>query len=137
MSWNSWNSWASGDAGNANAGNAQNSGTSGTLLGGGTVISCPHGGRAAAATARETVVRLDGLPVLTGADAVAVTGCTHTVDGVPQPCTTVRFSPRSGSVLADGAPVLLDTTHALCFTAGLVPQGPPLVITAPQGVLCR
>jgi hypothetical protein len=112
------------------------SGNSGNLVGGGAAISCPHGGRASAASA-QTGVRLDGLPVPTGADAFTVSGCPHTVDRVPHPCTTIRWSPGSDSVLVDGAPVLLDTTHALCFTAALVPQGRPLVSSVPQGVHCR
>ncbi|MEU6082226.1 hypothetical protein [Streptomyces sp. NPDC047108] len=79
----------------------------------------------------------DGLPVHTGSDAFTVTGCPHTVDRVPRPCTTIRWSPAAGGVTVDGAPVLLHTTHAMCFSAGLVPQGRPLVTTAEQGVVCR
>jgi hypothetical protein len=112
---------------------------SGNLINGGAVISCPHGGRASAASALTGVhgVRLDGLPVPGGTDVFIVSGCPHTVDGVPHPCTTIRWSPASDSVLIDGVPVLLDTTHAQCFTAGLIPQGPPLVSAVQQGVVCR
>ncbi|MEU8567468.1 hypothetical protein AB0C51_03730 [Streptomyces pathocidini] len=109
---------------------------SGNLINGGTAITCPHGGRVTAAAA-PTGVRLDGRSVATGADVFAVGGCPHRVDGIPHPCTTVRWSPRPGGVLVDGAPVLLDTTPAQCFTAALVPQGPPRVTAVPRGVFCR
>ncbi|MGP3927104.1 hypothetical protein ACTWQC_29140 [Streptomyces sp. 8N616] len=106
-------------------------------MSGSATLHCPHGGRAFAASA-PTAVSLDGLPVHTASDVFAVTGCTHTVDGVPRPCTTIRWSPHSDSMTVDGAPVLLDTTHAQCFGAGgLVPQGPPVVSVTQQGVVCR
>lgn len=111
------------------------SGNSGNLVHGGALISCPHGGRAGAVSAATGGVRADGLPVPTGAATFTVSGCLHTVDGVPQPCTTIRFSPDPGGVLIDGAPVLLDTTPAQCLTAALVPQGPP-VVSGQWGVFC-
>jgi hypothetical protein len=104
-------------------------------MGGAALIGCPHGGRADAASAVSDLL-LDGSPVLTGVSVFTVAGCPHTVGGVASPCTAVGFGPASHGVLADGAPVLLDTTPAQCFSAGLVPQGPPAVTAGQRGVVC-
>ncbi|MFE3737062.1 hypothetical protein [Streptomyces sp. NPDC059134] len=102
---------------------------SGNLINTGFTISCPHGGRVTPASGTSSGVRLDGLPVPAATDTFGVTGCRHTVDRVPYPCVTVRWTPGPGddAVRIDGSPVLLDTTSALCFSAALVPQGPPVV----------
>ncbi|WP_069169423.1 hypothetical protein [Streptomyces griseus] len=111
--------------------------SSGTIVSAAAILRCPHGGRAAAAHAHAPV-RLDGLPVHTASDAFVVTGCPHTVDGVPHPCTTVRWSPQPGcGVRVGGLPVLLDTSAAQCLGAALVPQGAPVVDAALKGVTCR
>ncbi|MET8299333.1 MULTISPECIES: hypothetical protein [unclassified Streptomyces] len=111
---------------------------SGNLVNGVTPISCPHGGRVApAASAPSSGVRIDGHPVATATAVFTVVGCRHLVDGVPHPCATVRWTPDRGGVLVDGAPVLLDRTSALCFSAGLVPQGPPVVTSAAGEVASR
>ncbi|MFD4032534.1 hypothetical protein ACFWVP_18925 [Streptomyces sp. NPDC058637] len=108
----------------------------GTIVNAAASLHCPHGGRASAASAH-AAVRLDGLPVHTASDTFVVTGCPHTVDGVPHPCATVRWSPHADGVRVDGVPVLLHTTEAQCFGAALVPQGPPVVNAARRGATCR
>lgn len=110
---------------------------SGNLVNSGSAISCPHGGRVAPASVPSSGVRIDGLPVPTATDVFTVSGCRHMIDRVPHPCVTVRWTPDRDSVLIDGAPVLLHSTSALCFSAALVPQGPPVVGTAPRGVSSR
>lgn len=110
---------------------------SGNLVNGGTAISCPHGGRVVPASAPSSGVRIDRHLVPTAADVFTVSGCRHMVDGVPHPCATVRWTPARSGVLIDGSPVLLDSTSALCFSAALVPQGPPVVATAAKGVASR
>lgn len=111
-------------------------GRTGNLLGAGTVITCPHGGHVGpAAVPAFDAVLLDGLPVATAAATYTVTGCVHTVNGVPAPCTSVRWSTAREGVLVDGAPVLLDITDALCFSAGLLPQGRPVVAAVRRGVV--
>ncbi|MGI5400823.1 hypothetical protein ACQEVG_15460 [Streptomyces sp. CA-135486] len=110
---------------------------SGNLVNGGSTISCPHGGRIVPASAPSSGVRIDGYQVSTAADVFIVTGCHHTIDGVPHPCATVRWTPHRDSVLVDGSPVLLDSTSALCFSAALVPQGPPVVAASTRGVISR
>lgn len=109
----------------------------GNVLHGGTRIGCPHGGVATAVQAASAAVQVDGLDAGTAAHVHAVVGCRHVVDAVPHPCTTVRWTPPTDGVLVDGVPVLLDTSPAQCFSAGLVPQGPPLVSAASEGVFCR
>ncbi|MFI1393607.1 hypothetical protein [Streptomyces sp. NPDC020681] len=110
---------------------------SGNLVNGGTAISCPHGGRVVPASAPSSGVRIDGHPVPTAADVFTVSGCRHMVDRVPHPCTTARWTPARDSVLIDGSPVLLEGTSALCFSAALLPQGPPVVTGTAKGVASR
>ncbi|MEV0369969.1 hypothetical protein AB0I10_09115 [Streptomyces sp. NPDC050636] len=107
----------------------------GNLVHGGAVISCPHGGRALSTAATSNGVRIDGAPVATAVDVFTVSGCPHAVDHLPQPCTSIRWAPHTDNdaVRIDGVPVLLDTTAAMCFSAGLVPQGPPVVAYVHQG----
>ncbi|MBX9395827.1 hypothetical protein K4749_20025 [Streptomyces sp. TRM72054] len=113
------------------------SGTSGGLLGAAAVISCPHGGRATAATTSDGAVFIDGVPVATAAHSHVVTGCPHTVDGVPMPCVAVRWTGSDTGVTVDGAAVLLDTSTAQCFTAAFVPQGPPVIQAVQRKVTVR
>jgi hypothetical protein len=113
---------------------------SGNLVNHTATVSCPHGGLARPVSVPSSGVLLDGQPVPTAADVFVVVGCPHTVDGLPVPCTTVRWTPDRDGVLVDGRPVLLDSTSAQCFSAAMVPQGPPVVAAARQGrqgVVCR
>lgn len=101
------------------------------------VIGCPHGGRGAPASTPSGGPRIAGAAVATAAHTYVVTGCPHTVDGVPSPCVSVRWTAVDSGVMVDGAPVLLDTSAAQCFSAALVPQGPPLVQAAQRKVTVR
>ncbi|MGP4010054.1 hypothetical protein [Streptomyces sp. 4N124] len=113
------------------------SGTSGNLLGADAVIICPHGGRATAAHAPSPAVLIGGRAVATTADTYTVVGCTHTVNGVPHPCVSVRFTASASGVTLAGAPALLDTSAGQCFSAALVPQGPPVVTGSQREVSVR
>ncbi|MFD4690350.1 hypothetical protein [Streptomyces sp. NPDC058463] len=110
--------------------------SSATIVSAAATLTCPHGGRASATTAHPAV-RLDGQPVHTASDTFVVTGCPHTVDGAPHPCTTLRWSPQPGGVLIDGSPVLLHTSAAHCYSAAHVQHGPPVVHADRQGATCR
>ncbi|MFC9503930.1 hypothetical protein [Streptomyces sp. NPDC057002] len=112
-------------------------GTTRRLLDAGTVLGCPHGGRVTAATPPSGGVRVAGAAVATAAHSYVVTGCPHTVDRVPSPCVTVRWTADSTGITVDGAPVLLDTSAAQCFSAAFVPQGPPVVQAAQRKVTVR
>lgn len=109
----------------------------GKVIHGGTTIACPHGGVASPVASGHRSVQVEGAETGTATLVHTVVGCRHVVDAVPHPCTTVRWTPDTDGVLVDGAPVLLDTTPAQCFSAGLVPQGPPFVSAAAEGVFCR
>ncbi|WP_338775994.1 hypothetical protein [Streptomyces sp. DG1A-41] len=113
------------------------SGTSGSLLDANAVIGCPHGGRVTAASSPSGGVRIAGAAIATAAHSYVVTGCPHTVNGVPTPCVTVRWTAVGAGITVDGAPVLLDTSAAHCFTAAFVPQGPPVVQAAQRKVTVR
>ncbi|MFI5689354.1 hypothetical protein [Streptomyces sp. NPDC051636] len=110
---------------------------SGNLLDAGAVIGCPHGGRVTPATTPSGGIRIGGAAVATAAHTYVVTGCPHTVDRVPSPCVSVRWTADGTGVMVDGAPVLLDTSAAQCVTAALVPQGPPVVQAAQRKVTVR
>ncbi|WP_210586480.1 hypothetical protein [Streptomyces sp. GESEQ-35] len=110
---------------------------SGSLLDAGAVIGCPHGGRATAATTSSGGVSVGGAAVATADHSYVVAGCPHTVDGVPSPCVSVRWTADSNGITVDGAPVLLDTSAAQCLTAAFVPQGPPVVQAAQRKVTVR
>ncbi|MFF8958238.1 hypothetical protein [Streptomyces sp. NPDC014894] len=103
---------------------------SGKVIHAGTLIGCPHGGRVGVAPAPSPGVLLDGRPVAGSALVHPVTGCRHTVDGIPRPCVGVRWSPAADGVLVDGAPLLLESTQGMCHTAAGTPQGPPVVVGA-------
>ena len=109
---------------------------SGSLLDAGAVIGCPHGGRVAPATT-SSGVRLTGAAVATAEHSYVITGCPHTVNGVPSPCVTVRWTAADSGITVDGATVLLDTSAAECFSAAFVPQGPPVVQAAQRKVTVR
>lgn len=110
---------------------------SGSLLDASAVIGCPHGGRAASAATPSGGLRIAGAAVATAAHTYVITGCPHTVDGVPSPCVSVRWVADDTGVTADGVSVLLDTSAAQCFSAALVPQGPLLVQAVQRKVTVR
>lgn len=109
----------------------------GSLLDTDAVIGCPHGGRVTAVGTPSGGVRAGGAAVATAAHSYVVTGCPHTVDRVPTPCVTVRWTAYDTGITVDGAPVLLDTSAAECVTAAFVPQGPPVVQAAQRKVTVR
>ncbi|MCF3131467.1 hypothetical protein [Streptomyces olivochromogenes] len=110
---------------------------SGSLLDASAVIGCPHGGRVAPATTPSGGLRIAGAAVATAEHTYVVTGCPHTVAGVPSPCVSVRWTAAHTGVTVDGAAVLLDTSAAQCVSAALVPQGPPVVQAAQRKVTVR
>lgn len=119
---------------------SENAGTTASPLTSESALRCPHGGAVRPAQGGAGAVRVAGAQAAAYGDFFTVAGCPHIeAGGVPRPCVTVRFTPDSARarVLADGRPLLLSTTAALCFSADLTPQGPPVVGDAQQGVSCR
>ncbi|MET9394037.1 hypothetical protein ABZY20_27125 [Streptomyces sp. NPDC006624] len=109
----------------------------GSPLDASTVIGCPHGGRVTPAAPPAGGLRIAGAAVATAAHGHVVTGCPHTVDRVPSPCVTVRWTAPATGITVDGSPVLLDTSAAQCLSAALIPQGPPVVQAAQRKVTVR
>jgi hypothetical protein len=95
----------------------------------GGLTNCLH---AAAITASPSNLRVKvngGQAVLTTLDLLTIAGCPFQIPtpaGItkPQPCVTVRLEP-SARVKINGAPALLVTPAALCYSAEQIPQGPP------------
>ncbi|MEU7932401.1 hypothetical protein [Micromonospora echinofusca] len=96
----------------------------------GAVVSCPHTGPVTAQTANSRVL-VDGLPVLTAADAYPVAGCPFQVPvgagTKPQPCVRIQWTAPAARVLVNGQPAMLATSVGLGVSAEGVPQGPPTV----------
>lgn len=120
---------------------ARSSSTGSGVVSAASTLRCPHGGRVVPATGEHSrAVRVDGVPVATGADAFTVVGCPHTVAGRAQPCATVRWTTggQHHGPRVDGSPLLLGSGEAWCLSAGLIPQGAPVVVpSTARGVTCR
>ncbi|TDC24601.1 hypothetical protein E1265_09310 [Streptomyces sp. 8K308] len=104
---------------------------SGNLLTTASTVVCPHGGQATALPAQSRVL-VAGAPAATEADLYTVVGCTLTVGGKPQPCTTIRWTGPSGRIRINGSPALLQSSTGQCHSAEQVPQGPPNVTVVQQ-----
>jgi hypothetical protein len=94
----------------------------GFVLDAGTSVLCPHGGQGRASTA-STRVLLGRLGALRLPDQVLLAGCPFVLGTVASPCVRVQWLGPSARVRAEGQPVLLSTTTALCLAATGAPQG--------------
>ncbi|WP_033290348.1 hypothetical protein [Amycolatopsis jejuensis] len=103
----------------------------GFLLHSGMSMTCPHGGKVTAVPAGPPAALVNGMPVLTSKDQLIVGGCTFT-----PPCAKVQWTNVS-SLLADGSPVLTQTTPAGPGGGVCVGSGPPLVVSMQQLVTGR
>jgi hypothetical protein len=64
-------------------------------------------------------------PVLNATNQLSVVGCLFTVPvPKPQPCVIVRLEPAT-RVFVNGAPALIVTPAALCYSVEQIPQGVP------------
>jgi hypothetical protein len=72
------------------------------------------------------LVTVSGMQVATSADAFVIAGCAFTVATKPQPCVSIRWLVPALRVKVNGAPVLLQSSRAVCQSAEQAPQGPPL-----------
>ena len=67
-----------------------------------------------------------GMPVLSIADLYKVGGCLYTLPGPkPQPCMSIKVEPAVRVRVNNVAAALLTPT-AMCLSAELAPQGPPV-----------
>jgi hypothetical protein len=102
------------------------------ILNANAVVMCSHGGTFRFVPATAPMVTIGGAPVVTIADqALPMTPCPFATPAGPAPCVTLA-PPLGGfaiRVMAQGTPVLLDTTQFLTIPAG---AGAPVPATVMQ-----
>lgn len=90
----------------------------GFLLHMGATVLCMHGGQAQP-TASSPRVKVSGQAIVTQAAPYSVSGCPFTVPpGTPMPCLTAQWTTAATRLLADGQPVLLQDSQAVCTPNG-------------------
>ncbi len=98
-------------------------------------VMCSHGGTFQFVPSTAPTVTVGGAPVLTIADqAVPLTPCPFATAAGPAPCVTLA-PPLGGfatKVVANGTPVLLDTTQFLTVPAGAGAPVPATVVSPGQ-----
>lgn len=80
-------------------------------------VLCMHGGQAQA-TAPNPRVLVGGQPVVTQLAPHTIAGCPFNVSGSPVPCVTAQWTTGATRVFAGGAPVLLQSSQAVCVPNG-------------------
>lgn len=99
----------------------------GFLLHAGATVLCAHGGQAQP-TAPNPRVTVSGQPTATLPVPWMVTGCTlPPPPGANGPCVTAQFVSAAVRVTANGQPLLLLDSQAIC-----APTGTPLLVTVTQ-----
>jgi hypothetical protein len=98
----------------------------GFILHVGATVMCSHGGWAQP-TAPNPRVLVSGQPVVTMAAPYVVAGCPFNVSGGPSPCITAQWVTAATRVLANGQPLVLVDSQAICM-----PNGTPLIVAATQ-----
>jgi hypothetical protein len=92
----------------------------------GATVLCMHGGQAMP-TAPNPRVLVSGQPVSTLAAPYVVAGCPFVPPGGNGPCVTAQWVVGSTRVLVAGAPLVLQTSQAVC-----APTGTGLLVVATQ-----
>lgn len=92
----------------------------------GATVLCAHGGQAQPTTPNSRVT-VGGQPITTMTAPYVVAGCPFVPPGGNGPCVTAQWVMGATRVLADGAPVLLLDSQAIC-----TPTGTPLMIVVTQ-----
>ncbi len=97
----------------------------GFLLHQGATVMCLHGGQAQA-TSPNPRVKVMGQPIVMQPTPHAVVGCPFNVSGSPVPCVTAQWITGAVRVKANGMPVLLQDSQAVCIPNG---TGVQVVVT--------
>jgi hypothetical protein len=97
----------------------------GFLLHLGATVICGHGGQAQPVVTNPRV-RVSGQPTVTWSSMYAVAGCPF-VPPAAGPCVTAQWIVGAARVRANGVPVLLFDSRAVC-----APTGAPLVVVVTQ-----
>ncbi len=82
----------------------------------GATITCLHAGPAQPLSPFARVM-VSGQPVVTLATPYAVSGCSLSGSGSP-PCVTAQWVTGAVRVMAGGAPVIIQTSQAVCTPTG-------------------
>ena len=99
----------------------------GFLLHVGAVVQCAHGGQAQP-TVPNPRVKVSGQPIVMQPAPYVIAGCALPPPPVANgPCVTAQWVMAAIRVKANGMPVLLQDSQAVC-----VPTGTPLIIGATQ-----
>lgn len=99
----------------------------GFLLHLGATVTCAHGGQAQP-TAVQPRVLVSGQPVTALAAPYVVAGCAFPPPPAANgPCVTAQFVNGATRVFADGLPLLLLDSQAIC-----APTGTPLIVAVTQ-----
>jgi hypothetical protein len=99
----------------------------GFLLHVGATVMCAHGGQAQP-TAPQPRVLVSGQPVVTIAAPYVVAGCAFPPPPSGNgPCVTAQFVSSATRVFAEGVPLLLLDSQAIC-----APTGTPLIVAVTQ-----
>lgn len=98
----------------------------GFLLHVGATVLCMHGGQAQPTVPNPRVL-VDGQPIVTQPAPYVVAGCPFVPPGGNGPCVTAQWIMGATRVFAGGAPVLLQSSQAVC-----APTGTPLNIIVTQ-----
>lgn len=99
----------------------------GFLLHLGATVLCAHAGQATP-TAPNSRVLASGQPIVTLASPYVVAGCTLPPPTAANgPCVTAQYVTSAARVFANGQPVLLIDSQAIC-----APTGTPLIPVATQ-----
>ena len=99
----------------------------GFLLNASSMVTCSHAGQAKA-TALFPKVLVKGQPVILLSGPFQVAGCAMPPPPAGNgPCVTGQFMVGSTKILANGQPILLQSSQGMC-----VPTGTPLIIGVTQ-----
>jgi hypothetical protein len=93
----------------------------------GAVVQCAHGGQAQPTTPNPRV-KVSGQPIVTQAGPYVIAGCALPPPPVANgPCLTAQWAMGAVRVKANGMPVLLQDSQAVC-----TPTSTPLLISVTQ-----
>ena len=98
----------------------------GYLLHSGATVLCAHAGQAQPA-APNPRVQVSGQPVTVQPIPYLIAGCPFIVGTVPSPCLTAQWVSAATRVRANGQPVLLQDSPAIC-----IPNATTLTIASTQ-----
>jgi hypothetical protein len=98
----------------------------GYLLHLGATVFCAHGAPAQP-TSPNPRVTVSGQPIVTQIVPYVVTGCPFVPPAGNGPCVTAQWIVGATRVFADGQPVLLQSSQAVC-----TPTGTPLTVAVTQ-----